>query len=81
MTNNLDALMTALNKVRVTTEAIVGAVTGSLAAPRTVLLGRYDHAGSLQYTGRSSKSGIYCGSCERVSAIEHSPECGSAVGT
>jgi ATP-dependent DNA ligase len=35
-------------KVRVTTEAIVGAVTGSLAAPRTVLLGRYDRAGSLQ---------------------------------
>ncbi|MFH9016124.1 ATP-dependent DNA ligase [Streptomyces sp. NPDC017943] len=41
-------------KVRVTTEAIVGAVTGSLAAPRTVLLGRYDQAGRLQYTGRST---------------------------
>ncbi|MFF3166790.1 ATP-dependent DNA ligase [Streptomyces sp. NPDC003273] len=41
-------------KVRVTTEAVVGAVTGSLVAPRTVLLGRYDAAGSLQYTGRSS---------------------------
>jgi ATP-dependent DNA ligase len=41
-------------KVRVTTEAVVGAVTGSLAAPRTVLLGRYDRAGSLQYTGRST---------------------------
>ncbi|WP_369198729.1 hypothetical protein [Streptomyces djakartensis] len=38
----------------VTTEAIVGAVTGSLGAPRTVLLGRYDHAGRLQYTGRST---------------------------
>ncbi|MEU4469445.1 hypothetical protein AB0G20_38125 [Streptomyces sp. NPDC024017] len=37
----------------VTTEAIVGAVTGSLAAPRTVLLGRYDRAGRLRYTGRS----------------------------
>jgi ATP-dependent DNA ligase len=41
-------------KVRVTTEAIVGAVTGSPTAPRTVLLGRYDHAGHLQYTGRST---------------------------
>ncbi|MFD8154431.1 hypothetical protein ACFV28_27280 [Streptomyces sp. NPDC059720] len=43
-------------KVRVTTEAIVGAVTGTLAAPRTVLLGRYDRAGRLQYTGRSTPS-------------------------
>ncbi|GHI33381.1 ATP-dependent DNA ligase [Streptomyces daghestanicus] len=41
-------------KVRATTEAIVGAVTGSLTAPRTVLLGRYDAAGRLQYTGRST---------------------------
>ncbi|MGW5609358.1 ATP-dependent DNA ligase [Streptomyces sp. NPDC003753] len=41
-------------KVRVTTEAIIGAVTGSPAAPRTVLLGRYDAAGHLQYTGRST---------------------------
>jgi hypothetical protein len=36
------------------TEAIFGAVTGSLAAPRTVLLGRYDAAVRVQYTGRSS---------------------------
>ncbi|MFD8609615.1 ATP-dependent DNA ligase [Streptomyces sp. NPDC059631] len=41
-------------KVRVTTEAVIGAVTGSPAAPRTVLLGRYDAAGRLQYTGRST---------------------------
>ncbi|MCZ0210718.1 ATP-dependent DNA ligase [Streptomyces sp. UMAF16] len=41
-------------KVRATTEAIVGAVTGSLTAPRTVLLGRYDAAGRLQFTGRST---------------------------
>ncbi|MEV4339008.1 ATP-dependent DNA ligase [Streptomyces sp. NPDC049590] len=41
-------------KVRATTEAVVGAVTGSLAAPRTVLFGRYDAAGRLQYTGRST---------------------------
>ncbi|MCL6735091.1 ATP-dependent DNA ligase [Streptomyces neyagawaensis] len=41
-------------KVRVTTEAIVGAITGSPAAPRTVLLGRYDRAGRLQYIGHRS---------------------------
>ncbi|WP_078899591.1 MULTISPECIES: hypothetical protein [Streptomyces] len=40
--------------VRVTTEAVVGAVTGSLAAPRTLPLGRYDRAGNLRYTGRST---------------------------
>ncbi|MFD8394797.1 ATP-dependent DNA ligase [Streptomyces sp. NPDC059680] len=41
-------------KVRVITEAVIGAVTGSLASPRTVLLGRYDTAGQLQYAGRST---------------------------
>lgn len=41
-------------KVRVTTEAIVGAVTGTLTATRTLLLGRYDMASRLQYTGRST---------------------------
>jgi ATP-dependent DNA ligase len=41
-------------KVRVTTEAVVGAVTGPLTAPRTLLLGRYDTAGRLQYAGRST---------------------------
>lgn len=40
--------------MRVTTEAVVGAVTGTLAAPRTLLLGRYDAAGRLQYAGRST---------------------------
>ncbi len=40
-------------KVRVTTEAIVGAVTGTSAAPRTLLLGRYDDTGRLRYTGRT----------------------------
>jgi hypothetical protein len=40
--------------VRITTEAIVGAITGTPAAPRTVLLGHYDRAGRLQYTGRST---------------------------
>jgi ATP-dependent DNA ligase len=41
-------------KVRVTAEAVVGAVTGTLTAPRTALLGRYDSAGRLQYTGRTT---------------------------
>ncbi|MET7566435.1 hypothetical protein ABZS95_41250, partial [Streptomyces sp. NPDC005479] len=41
-------------KVRETSEAIVGAVTGSLAAPRTLLLGRYDTDGRLQYIGRTT---------------------------
>ncbi|MCM2518151.1 hypothetical protein ACOZDZ_18685 [Streptomyces griseoincarnatus] len=40
--------------MRVTTEAVIGAVTGSLTAPRTLLLGRYDLAGRLQYAGRST---------------------------
>ncbi|MEU7051001.1 hypothetical protein [Streptomyces eurythermus] len=49
-----DLLHAGTNLVRAATEAIVGAVTGSLAAPRTVLPGRYDAAGRPQYTGRGS---------------------------
>ncbi|MFF2205085.1 hypothetical protein [Streptomyces sp. NPDC058145] len=41
-------------KVRETSEAIVGAVTGSPTAPRTPLLGRYDDEGRLQYVGRAT---------------------------
>ncbi|MFG2351840.1 ATP-dependent DNA ligase [Streptomyces phaeochromogenes] len=41
-------------KVRETTEAIVGAVTGPPTAARTLLLGRYDTAGHFQYTGRTT---------------------------
>ncbi|MFH8500548.1 ATP dependent DNA ligase [Streptomyces coeruleorubidus] len=41
-------------KVRETTEAIVGAVTGALASPRSLLLGTYDERGRLQYTGRTT---------------------------
>ncbi|MGW7260631.1 ATP-dependent DNA ligase [Streptomyces sp. NPDC054834] len=41
-------------KVRETSEAIVGAITGSLAAPRTLLLGRYDTEGRFQYLGRTT---------------------------
>ncbi|WP_225634635.1 hypothetical protein [Streptomyces solaniscabiei] len=36
------------------TDAIVVAVTGPLAAPSTLLLGRYDHAGALRFIGRSA---------------------------
>ncbi|MFD6171135.1 ATP-dependent DNA ligase [Streptomyces coeruleorubidus] len=41
-------------KVRETTEAIVGAVTGALASPRSLLLGRYDARGRLQCTGHTT---------------------------
>ncbi|MFF9815188.1 hypothetical protein [Streptomyces sp. NPDC014006] len=41
-------------KVRETSEAIVGAVTGSLAAPRTLLLGRLDDEGHFLYVGRTT---------------------------
>ncbi|WTJ96492.1 ATP-dependent DNA ligase [Streptomyces sp. NBC_01537] len=41
-------------KVRETSEAIVGAITGSLAVPRTLLLGRYDDGGRLQYVGHTT---------------------------
>ncbi|CAM5559656.1 hypothetical protein [Streptomyces purpurascens] len=41
-------------KVRETTEAVVGAVSGPLAAPRSLLLGRYDDRRRLQYTGRTT---------------------------
>ncbi|MER5452441.1 hypothetical protein ABT065_43640 [Streptomyces sp. NPDC002764] len=41
-------------KVRMTADAIVGAVTGPATAPRTLLLGRHDRAGRLRYTGRTT---------------------------
>lgn len=41
-------------KVRQTEDAIVGAYTGPAAAPRTLLLGRYDTAGRLRYIGRTT---------------------------
>ncbi|GAA1370317.1 ATP-dependent DNA ligase [Streptomyces beijiangensis] len=37
-----------------TTDAVIAAVSGSTTDPRTVLFGRYDDAGRLHYTGRSS---------------------------
>lgn len=41
-------------RARASTEAVVGAVSGSIALPRTVLLGRFDAGGALQYVGRTS---------------------------
>ncbi len=41
-------------KVCATGEAVVGAVTGSLAVPRTLPLGRYDDGGRFQYRGRTT---------------------------
>ncbi|MFF0674221.1 ATP-dependent DNA ligase [Streptomyces tendae] len=41
-------------KVRVTADAIVGAVTGPVTAPRTLLLGRHDDTGGLRYVGRTT---------------------------
>ncbi|GAA2424992.1 hypothetical protein [Streptomyces coeruleofuscus] len=40
--------------MRETTEAIVGAITGPLAAPSSLLLGRYDDDGHLEYTGSTT---------------------------
>jgi hypothetical protein len=41
-------------KVKHTTEAVIGGVSGSLTDPRTILLGRYDSTGRLQYVGRTT---------------------------
>jgi hypothetical protein len=40
--------------VRETTEAVVRTFTGSVTAPRSLLLGRYDDDGRFQYTGRTT---------------------------
>ncbi|MFI9029908.1 ATP-dependent DNA ligase [Streptomyces sp. NPDC053560] len=42
-------------RVRESTEAIVGAVTGSLHRPGTLLLGRLDAASRLRYVGRTTQ--------------------------
>lgn len=46
----------AWSKVRIrhTTEAVIGGVTGTLARPTGMLLGRYDVSGRLRYVGRST---------------------------
>lgn len=52
----------------------MGAVTGSLAAPRTLLLGRYDPVGRLQYIGRSTTLSRAAG---RTVAVHLSPPHGA----
>ncbi|MEJ8653687.1 ATP-dependent DNA ligase [Streptomyces sp. MS1.AVA.3] len=41
-------------RIRHTTEAVIGGVTGTLPRPGGVLLGRFDESGSLRYVGRST---------------------------
>ncbi|MDL4819323.1 ATP-dependent DNA ligase [Actinomadura opuntiae] len=41
-------------KHRTTTEAIIGGVTGTLAAPQTLILGRYEQDGRLRVVARSA---------------------------
>ncbi|MFJ2087547.1 ATP-dependent DNA ligase [Micromonospora chokoriensis] len=40
-------------RARMTTEAIVGGVTGRISNPSSALLGRFDRRGRLRYTGRT----------------------------
>lgn len=60
-------------KVRETTEAVVGAVTGPVAAPDSLLLGRYDDDGCLQYTGRTTNLSTGWGTRETldVTLVRH----------
>ncbi len=51
------------HKVRATTEAVVGAVTGSLAAPPDGAAGPLRRRGRLQYTGRSTPLSQAAGRC------------------
>lgn len=48
--------ITALRQChRGTTEGIIGAITGTLRRPQTLLLGRYDQDGSLRLVARSTQ--------------------------
>ncbi|MGW7063570.1 hypothetical protein ACWGHM_34435 [Streptomyces sp. NPDC054904] len=40
-------------KRRDTTEAVIGAITGTLTRPRLLVLGRHDHDGRLRAVGRT----------------------------
>ncbi|MFD8710913.1 hypothetical protein ACFV07_10665 [Streptomyces anulatus] len=42
-------------RARQTTEAVVGATTGTLGRPRPLVLGRYDAAGRLRYVGKTTE--------------------------
>ncbi|MFI9310902.1 ATP-dependent DNA ligase [Streptomyces triculaminicus] len=41
-------------RTRVSTEAVIGAITGRGSRPETLLLGRFDASGRLQYVGRTT---------------------------
>ncbi len=57
------------------TEAIVGAVSGSLSGPTTVLLGRFDTAGRLQYGRPQHGAGT---EVETGPGRSAQPDCGGA---
>ncbi|TCB87343.1 ATP-dependent DNA ligase [Micromonospora zingiberis] len=40
-------------RTRIVTDAIIGGVTGTIACPESLLLGRFDRRGRLRYTGRT----------------------------
>ncbi|UXX97400.1 hypothetical protein N7U49_47200 [Streptomyces sp. AD2-2] len=61
-------------------EAIVGAITGSLTVPRTLLLGRYDDEGRLQYVGRTTTLARTAGSTSPVCSLRHGADTPGRVG-
>ncbi|GAA2362563.1 hypothetical protein GCM10010170_058760 [Dactylosporangium salmoneum] len=66
---------TAQVRTRSTVEAIVGGVTGSLSAPGSLLLGRYNERGRLRYVGAAhpvGQAGVELGpALERYVAQRH----------
>ncbi|MEU6628450.1 ATP-dependent DNA ligase [Streptomyces parvus] len=42
-------------RARQTTEAVIGAITGTLSRPRILVLGRYDAEGRLRYVGKTTE--------------------------
>jgi ATP-dependent DNA ligase len=42
------------HRIRVTAEAVVGGITGSIDAPRELILGRHDEHGRLRIAGRTT---------------------------
>ncbi len=62
-------------RTRITVEGIIGAVTGAVAAPRSLLLGRLDAAGTLRLVARSTplprKAAVELGAALRPAGAEH----------